>query len=557
MSGMFPALQNPRRQDPYRSFAAFISSALHAVAFLALVHAPPVTLPRPSESEYKQAIAGREEKIVWYKFHENLPNISPPAAGSQKEPLRATEKAAQSIVSSARNAPPRKRVVWTPAPPVQDLKPLDAPNVVAVKLPPAPLPKPFVAPETNRMLAPQPIKQPAAVPELSPAALVAARVPPAPQIPEAALAPKPFLSPLPAARSPSARPTLAPEAPQVLASRTQATSTVNVALAPKPFSAPLQQVRHAPIAPSMAAEAPALMAAHPHEAAQTISPVLAPKPFTAPPSSGNTPRTSATPVTQADAPVLQANSKDLNLAIVGLNPGNHELPPLSSSPADFSAGPQVRANGSNSQQSGAALSVPGLFVGQTRRPPRPDLIAEAFAAPTSPERLRAAMASINPQPPAPEAQGGAVTSHSGAVRVTQAPEPRFAGRDVFMMAIQMPNLTSYSGSWLMWYADRTQQQVEREPIAPPVPHRKVDPKYIASAVAERIEGKVRLACVITKDGKVGGIELLRGLDDRLNRSAEEALGKWEFYPATRRGEPVDVDAVVEIPFRLEPLAPKP
>jgi hypothetical protein len=51
--------------------------------------------------------------------------------------------------------------------------------------------------------------------------------------------------------------------------------------------------------------------------------------------------------------------------------------------------------------------------------------------------------------------------------------------------------------------------------------------------------------------------LLRGIDGRLNQSAEEALGKWEFYPATRNGQPVDVDVVVEIPFRLEPLAPKP
>jgi TonB family protein len=126
-----------------------------------------------------------------------------------------------------------------------------------------------------------------------------------------------------------------------------------------------------------------------------------------------------------------------------------------------------------------------------------------------------------------------------------------------MMAIQMPNLTSCSGSWLMWYADRTQKQAGLAAIAPPVPHRKVDPKYIASAVAERLEGKVRLACVITKEGTVGGVELLRGIDDRLNQSAEEALGKWEFYPATRKGQPVDVDVVVEIPFRLEPIAPKP
>jgi hypothetical protein len=48
------------------------------------------------------------------------------------------------------------------------------------------------------------------------------------------------------------------------------------------------------------------------------------------------------------------------------------------------------------------------------------------------------------------------------------------------------------------------------------------------------------------------VEIVRGLDDRLNASAVEALGKWEFYPATREGEPVDVDVLVEIPFRLAP-----
>lgn len=536
---MFPAGQN-------RAFAAAVSIALHAIAFFALVHAPAVTLPRPSESEYRQAIAGREEKIVWYRFPDKLPNISPRAAAPQNEPLRATERAAQSIVSSAPNAPPRKRMIWPPAPPVHDVAPLPAPNLIAVKLPPPPQTKPFIAPETNPLAAPQTIKQPAAVPELTTAAMVPARVLNVP------LAPKPFRAPLPAVRQPSAPTVLAPEAPQVAVSTTQAASTPRVVLPPKLFSAPAPQARRPSVAPLMATQVPALLTAPPPTAAETISPVLAPKPFTAPPLSRKTPR-GASPSPQPDAPVLEANSKDLNLAVVGLSPLNRELPPLASSPADFSAGPQIRATGPSSQPNGA-LSVPGLFVGKTPGASRPDLVAEAFDSPTSPEHLRAAIASAHPQPEAP---GGAVTSHSGAVRVSHAPEPRFAGRDVFMMAIQMPNLTSYSGSWLMWYADRTGQQAEREPIAPPVPHRKVDPKYIASAVSERVEGKVRLACVITKEGKVGGIELLRGLDDRLNQSAEEALGKWEFYPATRKGEPVDVDAVVEIPFRLEPLAPKP
>jgi outer membrane biosynthesis protein TonB len=42
------------------------------------------------------------------------------------------------------------------------------------------------------------------------------------------------------------------------------------------------------------------------------------------------------------------------------------------------------------------------------------------------------------------------------------------------------------------------------------------------------------------------------LDDRLDRSAQEALAKWEFVPAVRDGVPVDVDAIFEIPFHLAP-----
>jgi TonB family protein len=69
-----------------------------------------------------------------------------------------------------------------------------------------------------------------------------------------------------------------------------------------------------------------------------------------------------------------------------------------------------------------------------------------------------------------------------------------------------------------------------------------------------VEGKVRLWAVIARDGHVGGISLLQHLDDRLDRSAEEALGKWRFQPAVRNGVPVDVDAVFEIPFNLAPRA---
>ncbi len=63
---------------------------------------------------------------------------------------------------------------------------------------------------------------------------------------------------------------------------------------------------------------------------------------------------------------------------------------------------------------------------------------------------------------------------------------------------------------------------------------------------------MRLFAVIRKDGQVDAIEIIRGIDQRLDRSAAEALAKWQFQPAKRAGIPVDVDAVFEVPFRLAP-----
>jgi TonB family protein len=142
-------------------------------------------------------------------------------------------------------------------------------------------------------------------------------------------------------------------------------------------------------------------------------------------------------------------------------------------------------------------------------------------------------------------------------RVADSPDPRFNGRAVYAMAIQMPNVTSFSGSWLVWFAESEPLPgVPVRPMRHPEVVRKVDPKYVASAAADGVEGVVRLFGVIRKDGHVAGISMLHQLDDRLDRSAQEALSKWEFTPALRDGVPVDVDAIFEIPFHLAPR-PKP
>jgi TonB family protein len=126
------------------------------------------------------------------------------------------------------------------------------------------------------------------------------------------------------------------------------------------------------------------------------------------------------------------------------------------------------------------------------------------------------------------------------------------GRQVYTMAVQIPNLTSYSGSWMVWFASREADSGKAADMRPPLPLHMVSARYIHSAEEDHVEGKVRLWAVIGKDGHVGEISLLQHLDDRLDRSAQEALGKWLFQPAACNGEPIDVDAVFEVPFNLAP-----
>jgi len=234
-----------------------------------------------------------------------------------------------------------------------------------------------------------------------------------------------------------------------------------------------------------------------------------------------------------------------SMAIVSLDPAKTmEIPkPPAPREANFSAGPKLNPDGESTPASTAMLTVPGLYAHGGPKDIRPSLTAGL--APMSQQNLMAAM------------RTGSVAAHGApqpnAPRVSSSPDPRMSGRLVYMMAIQMQNITSYSGSWMVWFAEH--QPLPGAPpleMRPPDPLHKVDPKYIADAVLERVEGVVRLSAVIRKDGRVESVELLKHLDDRLDKSAAEALGKWQFQPALRDGSPVDVDAVFEIPFRLAP-----
>ena len=131
------------------------------------------------------------------------------------------------------------------------------------------------------------------------------------------------------------------------------------------------------------------------------------------------------------------------------------------------------------------------------------------------------------------------------------PEKIFSSHRVYSMNVNMPNLNSVTGSWVIHFSELRlpgAPQMGSE-VSPPEPVRKVDPKYPQDLIKDHVEGEVILFAVIRKDGKVDSIQLVRGIDPQLDANAIEALSQWKFVPATKDGEPVSLEAIVHIPFR--------
>lgn len=121
------------------------------------------------------------------------------------------------------------------------------------------------------------------------------------------------------------------------------------------------------------------------------------------------------------------------------------------------------------------------------------------------------------------------------------------------MHIDMPNLTSVSGSWILDFAQLDEELSAaargKGRLATPVLEHKVDPEYPPAFIKAHVEGQVILYAIIRKNGTVDSIQRVRGLEPQLDKNAMDALSQWKFQPATRDGVPVDIEAVVFIPFR--------
>jgi TonB family protein len=125
----------------------------------------------------------------------------------------------------------------------------------------------------------------------------------------------------------------------------------------------------------------------------------------------------------------------------------------------------------------------------------------------------------------------------------------FGTRRHYSMRLSMPNLTSSTGSWSIRFAELNATH-GGDDLSAPEAITKVDPAYPQDLMHDRVEGTVILYAVIHADGSVGDVKVLEGFDDRLNENARKALEQWRFRPGTKDGLPVDVEAVVRVPFKV-------
>ena len=207
------------------------------------------------------------------------------------------------------------------------------------------------------------------------------------------------------------------------------------------------------------------------------------------------------------------------------------------------------AGGSGAGNKTAGKLPSGLYVGKTSNP------ASSVAGDSGPANSSRNLVNpnliANARPPRISR-----TPPESDVKISEAERAVFAGRKIYSLSLNMPNLNSGGGSWIIHFAALKADSTPANPsgdagsdLSSPVATSKVDPAYPLELMKQNVSGTVILHAVILADGTVGMVRVLRSVDDRLDQFARDAIAKWRFQPATRNGSPVAVEATFWIPFR--------
>jgi protein TonB len=71
---------------------------------------------------------------------------------------------------------------------------------------------------------------------------------------------------------------------------------------------------------------------------------------------------------------------------------------------------------------------------------------------------------------------------------------------------------------------------------------------------DKVEGTVILYAIIRADGSITDVKVLNSVNERLDESAIAALHRWRFHPGSKENQDVDVEAVVQVPFKVKKIS---
>jgi len=214
-----------------------------------------------------------------------------------------------------------------------------------------------------------------------------------------------------------------------------------------------------------------------------------------------------------------------------------------------SAGSSV--DGSGSSKSRAGNLPAGLYVGKTANDT--STVAGNLAPSLSANAVNPRLLAGLRRPLISRA-----TTPQSDIKLSEAERAVFGDRKIYSLTLNMPNLNSAGGSWVIHFAALKLEQTSANSsgeassssdLSSPVATLKVDPAYPLEMMKQNVSGTVILHAVILADGTVGTVRVLRSIDDRLDQFASEAIAKWQFQPAMKNGAPVAVEATFWIPFR--------
>lgn len=234
------------------------------------------------------------------------------------------------------------------------------------------------------------------------------------------------------------------------------------------------------------------------------------------------------------------------LAIVGLDPTrNNNIPlPEGVRTPRFSAGPDNEPDG----RPLAAINVPGLNIAgngavpsaanlpRQRTPPAyHEPSPQEWVKNTSGKDSRRLARSMMSAPLRPRARV-----------IAPSIEAQFPNRSVYTTSFELG--TDGSMEWVIWFAEQGLAEDRYATIRPPLPWDRNGGRPEVALPPAGLE----VAAVIEQSGQLSSVTVLTRGDEAGREATARFIADWAFLPALRNGEPITVDALIEIRFRPRP-----